>query len=279
MRIDIISLFPEFVAQVAGHGVVGRARERGLLSLHGWNPRDHAEGNYRRVDDRPFGGGPGMVMMIDPLRACIAAARAADPAPARVVYLSPQGRPLTQPRVRELAAGPRMILLCGRYEGVDERLLAAEVDEEISIGDYVLSGGELAAAVVVDAVARLQEGALNDAESAIQDSFEGDGLLDCPHYTRPVEHALGDVPAVLLSATTPESPAGAAARRSVAPGCDARTCWTGTACPPRTARCSMSSWPGRPVRGPGKPIRRAGPGPSPAAEVAAGVVRTTVDGA
>jgi tRNA (guanine37-N1)-methyltransferase len=170
-----------------------------LLSLHGWNPRDHAEGNYRRVDDRPFGGGPGMVMMIDPLRACLAAARAADPAAARTVYLSPQGRPLTQARVRELAAEPRLVLLCGRYEGVDERLLAAEVDEEISIGDYVLSGGELAAAVVVDAVARLQEGALNDAESAVQDSFEGDGLLDCPHYTRPVEHALGDVPAVLLS--------------------------------------------------------------------------------
>jgi tRNA (guanine37-N1)-methyltransferase len=199
MRIDIVSLFPEFVDQVAGHGVVGRARERGLLSLHGWNPRDHAEGNYRRVDDRTFGGGPGMVMMIDPLRACLAAARAADPAPARVIYLSPQGMPLTQGRVRELAAESRFILLCGRYEGVDERLLAAEVDEEISIGDYVLSGGELAAAVVVDAVARLQEGALNDAESAVQDSFEGDGLLDCPHYTRPVEHALGNVPAVLLS--------------------------------------------------------------------------------
>jgi tRNA (guanine37-N1)-methyltransferase len=199
MRIDIVSLFPEFVAQMAGHGVVGRAQERGLLSLHGWNPRDHAEGNYRRVDDRPFGGGPGMVMMIDPLRACLEAARAADPAPVRVAYLSPQGRPLTQAKVRQLAAQPRMVLLCGRYEGVDERLLAAEVDEEISIGDYVLSGGELAAAVVVDAVARLQDGALNDAESAVQDSFEGDGLLDCPHYTRPVEHALGEVPAVLLS--------------------------------------------------------------------------------
>lgn len=199
MRVDVVSLFPEFVAQVAGFGVVGRAQERGLLSIHGWNPRDHAAGNYRRVDDRPFGGGPGMVMMIDPLRAALAAARQADPAPARVVYLSPQGVPLTQPKVRELAARERLILLCGRYEGVDERLLAAEVDEEISIGDYVLSGGELAAAVVIDAVARLQDGALNDAESAEQDSFEGDGLLDCPHYTRPVEHALGAVPDVLLS--------------------------------------------------------------------------------
>jgi len=199
MRIDLISLFPEFVTLVAGFGVVGRAQERGLLAIHGWNPRDHAEGNYRRVDDRPFGGGPGMVMMIDPLRAAIRAARQADPAPVRVAYLSPQGVPLTQPKVRELASRERLILLCGRYEGVDERLLAAEVDEEISIGDYVLSGGELAAAVVIDAVARLQDGALNDAESAEQDSFEGDGLLDCPHHTRPVEHELGAVPEVLLS--------------------------------------------------------------------------------
>lgn len=206
LRVDVVSLFPDFVAQVAGHGVVGRAAERGLLTLQGWNPRDHAEGNYRRVDDRPFGGGPGMVMLIDPLRAALAAARAADPAPARVVYMSPQGRPFDQAKARELAALPRLVLLCGRYEGVDERLLAAEVDEELSIGDYVLSGGELAAAVVIDAVARLLPGALNDAESAAQDSFEpptGDGggplLLDCPHYTRPVEHELGAVPPVLLS--------------------------------------------------------------------------------
>jgi len=203
MRIDVVSLFPEFVAQMAGHGVVGRASERGLLSIHGWNPRDYAEGNYRRVDDRPFGGGPGMVMLVDPLRACLAAARAADPAPAHVAYLSPQGRVLDQAKVRELAARPRLLLLCGRYEGVDERLLAAEVDEEISIGDYVLSGGELAAAVLVDAVARLQPGALNDAESAAQDSFGEDPgglrLLDCPHYTRPVEHELGPVPGVLRS--------------------------------------------------------------------------------
>ncbi|HET7125887.1 MAG TPA: tRNA (guanosine(37)-N1)-methyltransferase TrmD [Lysobacter sp.] len=199
MRFDIVSLFPEFVAQLAAHGVVGRAGERGLLSLHGWNPRDYAEGGYRRVDDRPFGGGPGMVMLVDPLRAAIRAAREADPAPAKVIYLSPQGSRLTQAKVRELASQPRLVLLCGRYEGVDERLLQAEVDEEISIGDYVLSGGELAAAVLVDAVARLQEGALNDADSAEQDSFGADGLLDCPHYTRPVEHELGVVPEVLLS--------------------------------------------------------------------------------
>jgi tRNA (guanine37-N1)-methyltransferase len=200
MRIDIVSLFPEFVGQIAGHGVVGRAQERRLLSIHGWNPRDHAVGSYRRVDDRPFGGGPGMVMLIDPLRAALAAARAADPRLARVVYMSPQGAPWTQAKARELAGHDRLILLCGRYEGVDERLLQAEVDEELSIGDYVLSGGELAAAVVIDATARLLPGALNDAESAAQDSFEGEGgLLDCPHYTRPVEHALGVVPSVLLS--------------------------------------------------------------------------------
>jgi tRNA (guanine37-N1)-methyltransferase len=203
MRIDVVSLFPEFVAQVSGHGVVGRAVERGLLSVHGWNPRDHAEGSYRRVDDRPFGGGPGMVMMIEPLQATLAALRAAEATPAHVVYLSPQGRRLDQAKVRELAARERLVLLCGRYEGVDERLLASAVDEELSIGDYVLSGGELPAAVVIDAVARLQEGALNDAESAAQDSFEagpdGQRLLDCPHYTRPVGHALGNVPEVLLS--------------------------------------------------------------------------------
>ena len=198
MRIDVISLFPEFIAQCAAFGVTGRASERGLLSLHGWNPRDYAEGSYRRVDDRPFGGGPGMVMLIDPLRASLQAARSADPAPSRTIYLSPPGTPLTQAKVRELAGHERLVLLCGRYEGVDERLVAAEVDEEISIGDYVLSGGELAAAVLVDAIARLQEGALNHAESATQDSFE-DGLLDCPHYTRPVEHELGAVPPVLMS--------------------------------------------------------------------------------
>ena len=198
MRIDVITLFPDFIAQCAAFGVTGRAGERGLISLHAWNPRDYAEGNYRRVDDRPFGGGPGMVMLIDPLRAAIEAARQADPMPARVIYLSPQGAPLTQAKARELSARERVILLCGRYEGIDERLIEAEVDEELSIGDYVLSGGELAAAVVIDTVARLQEGALSDAESAEQDSFEG-GLLDCPHYTRPVEHPLGRVPDVLLS--------------------------------------------------------------------------------
>lgn len=198
MRIDVVTLFPEFIRHCAELGVVGRASERGLIEVETWNPRDFATGNYRRVDDRPFGGGPGMVMTIDPLRACLAAARAARSAPAPVVYLSPQGERLTQAGVHRLAALPGVILLCGRYEGVDERLLSAEVDEEISIGDYVLSGGELAAAVVIDAVGRLQQGALGHADSAREDSFE-DGLLDCPHYTRPDRHALGEVPAVLMS--------------------------------------------------------------------------------
>jgi tRNA (guanine37-N1)-methyltransferase len=198
MRIDLLTLFPEFVEQCATLGVVGRAKTRGLFELVGWNPRDYAHDAYRTVDDRPYGGGPGMVMLIDPLRECLAAARAADPRPAPTLYLSPQGIRLDQAKVRELAALPRMILLCGRYEGVDERLIGAEVDEEISIGDYVLSGGELAAAVLIDAVGRLQEGVLNHADSAAEDSFE-DGLLDCAHYTRPEQHELGDVPAVLKS--------------------------------------------------------------------------------
>ena len=198
MRIDVVTLFPEFVESCAKIGVVGRAQERGLLQVEVWNPRDFATDNYRRVDERPFGGGPGMVMLVDPLRDAIAAARAASPEPAQVIYLSPQGTRLTQEKVRELAQRQRLVLLCGRYEGIDERLIARSVDEELSIGDYVLSGGELAAAVVIDAIGRLQEGALNDAQSAQQDSFS-DGLLDCPHYTRPERHAWGDVPAVLTS--------------------------------------------------------------------------------
>jgi tRNA (guanine37-N1)-methyltransferase len=198
MRIDVISLFPEFMRMAAELGVVGRAQARTLLDVQTWNPRDYAVGGYRRVDDRPFGGGPGMLMQIDPLAAALAAVRAADPAPAPLIYLSPQGRRLDQARVRELATLPRLILLCGRYEGVDERFIEAEVTEEISIGDYVLSGGELPAAVLIDAIGRLQEGALNHPQSAQQDSFEA-GLLDCPHYTRPEKHGLGEVPGVLMS--------------------------------------------------------------------------------
>jgi len=198
MRVDVVTLFPEVVTGWAGIGVVGRAQERGLLAVHAWNPRDYATDAYRRVDERVFGGGPGMVMLIDPLRAALNAARAASVEPAKVIYLSPQGARLEQAKVAELAQRERLILLCGRYEGVDERLLQHEVDEELSIGDYVLSGGELAAAVVIDAIGRLQEGALNDAQSAQQDSFSA-GLLDCPHYTRPERHELGAVPQVLTS--------------------------------------------------------------------------------
>lgn len=197
MRIDVITLFPEFIEGCARIGVVGRAQERGLLQVETWNPRDFATDNHRTVDSRPFGGGPGMLMAIEPLRTALSKVRDAA-GPAKVLYTSPQGVRLTQERVAAYAREDRLILLCGRYEGIDERLLGNMVDEEISIGDYVLSGGELAAAVVIDAVGRLQEGALNDALSAEQDSFT-DGLLDCPHYTRPVEDAFGAVPGVLMS--------------------------------------------------------------------------------
>ena len=198
MRFDVVTLFPDFVRQCAAVGVVGRAQQRQLLQVETWNPRDFATDNYRTVDGRTYGGGPGMVMLIEPLRAALKAVREAAPEPVHVIYLSPQGARLTQGRVEALAKKPRIALLCGRYEGVDERLLAHEVDEELSIGDYVLSGGELGAAVVIDAVGRLQDGALNDAQSAEQDSFSN-GLLDCPHYAKPVQDAYGDVPGVLLS--------------------------------------------------------------------------------
>ena len=196
MRVDVITLFPDFVRQVGEYGVTGRAMQRGLLQLHTWNPRDYTHDRHRTVDDRPYGGGPGMVMRYEPLRDAVRHVRAAS-AQARVVYLSPQGRPLDQAAVRELAARPGLILLAGRYEGIDERLLVREIDEEWSIGDYVLSGGELAAMVLIDAVARLQPGALGDEDSAAQDSFSA-GLLDCPHYTRPETVDGMTVPAVLL---------------------------------------------------------------------------------
>jgi tRNA (guanine37-N1)-methyltransferase len=198
MRIDVLTLFPEFFDASAEVGVVGRAIRQGLLQLHCHNPRDFTRDRHRRVDDRTFGGGPGMVMQVEPLREALSAVRAQADAPGLCIYLSPQGERLSQRRVRQLAAQPRLLLLCGRYEGVDERLLEREVDLELSIGDYVLSGGELAAAVLIDAVGRLQEGALNRSESAAQDSFE-DGLLDCPHYSRPELDEYGAVPGVLTS--------------------------------------------------------------------------------
>ena len=197
MRIDCITLFPELIEANISAGILGRAVERGLLECHTWNPRDFASGNYRRVDDKTAGGGPGMVMMIEPLRETLKAIDAAVPASKHVIYFSPQGKQLTQKRVRELAAMPNLVLLCGRYEGVDERVLHHVVDEEISLGDFVLSGGELAAAVLIDAVTRVQDGALNDAESATNDSFE-DGLLDHPHFTKPNEDEWGSIPEVLL---------------------------------------------------------------------------------
>jgi tRNA (guanine37-N1)-methyltransferase len=197
MRIDVVTLFPDMVRSVAGHGIMARALERGLLELATWNPRDYAHDRHRTVDDRPYGGGPGMVMKVAPLRDAIHAARASAPAGATVIYLSPQGRPLDQQGVRELAARAGLILVAGRYEGIDERVVEAEIDEEWSIGDYVLSGGELPALVLVDAVTRLLPGALGAEDSAEQDSFE-DGLLDYPHYTRPEEIDGRRVPAVLL---------------------------------------------------------------------------------
>lgn len=204
MHIEVVSLFPDLIELASSYGVCGRARERGLVHIGAVNPRDFANDRHRTVDDRPYGGGPGMVMMVEPLRAAIGAARAtiakSEPLAGRapVIYLSPQGEQLNQQVVTELAAMTAMVLLCGRYEGVDERLLQLEVDREISLGDFVLSGGELPALAVIDAVTRQLPGVLGHQDSAAMDSF-ADGLLDCPHYTRP-EHIVSlTVPPVLLS--------------------------------------------------------------------------------
>jgi tRNA (guanine37-N1)-methyltransferase len=198
MRFDCITLFPQMFAAVTESGITRRALEEGRWSLATWNPRDFTTDNHRTVDDRPYGGGPGMVMMAEPLQKAIHAAKAAADGAAKVVYLSPQGRTLDHRRVIELKDAGRLVLLCGRYEAVDERLVRREVDEELSIGDYVLSGGELAAMVLIDAIVRQLPGVLNDGQSAVQDSFVN-GLLDCPHYTRPEEYAGEKVPEVLLS--------------------------------------------------------------------------------
>lgn len=198
MHIAVVSLFPEFVEQVGQFGVVGRALERQLLALHMQNPRDYADDVHRTVDDRPYGGGPGMVLKYEPTAKAIHAAKDASPAACPVICLSPQGRVFDQAVAKSLAAAPGMILLAGRYEGVDERLIDLEVDEELSLGDFVLSGGEIAAMAVIDAVVRLLPGVLGDDESATQDSFM-EGLLDHPHYTRPESIEGRDVPAVLLT--------------------------------------------------------------------------------
>jgi tRNA (guanine37-N1)-methyltransferase len=198
MRIDVVTLFPEMLDAVIDSGITSRAVDNKLLSIQAWNPRDYTTDTHRTVDDRPYGGGPGMVMKVEPLRAAIREARAQAPEGARVIHLSPQGRKLDQAGLRELADLPGLVLVASRYEGVDERLINAEIDEEWSLGDYVLSGGELAAMVLIDGVTRLLPGALGHEDSADQDSFS-DGLLDYPHYTRPEAVDGESVPAVLAS--------------------------------------------------------------------------------
>ena len=198
MRIDVITLFPESLEGLASLGVIGRAIREGLVELKTWNPRDLAGDRHRTVDDRPYGGGPGMVMAIEPLSSTITAAREEHADGIRVSLMSPQGRKLDQSGVEELAGRKGLILVCGRYEGIDERLIESDIDEQWSIGDYVISGGELAAAVLIDAVSRLLPGVLGHEQSAIQDSFV-DGLLDHPHYTRPEVAGGKAVPEVLLS--------------------------------------------------------------------------------
>jgi tRNA (guanine37-N1)-methyltransferase len=199
LRVDVITLFPEMFDAIADHGITSRALSRGLWSLARWNPRDFVSDPHRTVDDRPYGGGPGMVMLAEPLLAAIAAVRAAQGAnPGPVIYLSPQGRQLTHQRVVELAALPSLTLLAGRYEAVDQRLIERSVDEEIAIGEFVVSGGELPAMMLIDAVVRHLPGATNDPESVVCDSF-ANGLLDCPHYTRPEVLDGERVPEVLVS--------------------------------------------------------------------------------
>ena len=195
-RFDVVTLFPEMFAALTQSGVAGRALERGLWRLQTWNPRDFTMDNYRTVDDRPYGGGPGMVMLAEPLEKALDAAGEAGGG--KVVYLSPQGRRFDHAKAVELAGREALTLLCGRYEGVDERLLRRRVDEELSLGDFVLTGGELAAMALIDAVVRQLPGALGDDQSAIEESF-ADGLLDSPQYTRPEVYAGERVPEVLLS--------------------------------------------------------------------------------
>jgi tRNA (guanine37-N1)-methyltransferase len=199
MRFDIVTLFPQMFAAITEYGITRRAVTEQLVSLHYWNPRDYTTDTYQRVDDRPYGGGPGMVMQVAPLRQAIQQAKQAHAQPALTVYLSPQGKCIDQQRLNALSQDtPRLLLVCGRYEGIDQRIIDQDIDEEWSIGDYVLSGGELPAMAIIDALTRLIPGTLNDAESAQQDSFM-QGLLDYPHYTRPPAIDGQAVPPVLLS--------------------------------------------------------------------------------
>ena len=198
MKIGVISLFPEMFQAITCYGVTGRAVKNNLLEVMYWNPRDFAYDKHKTVDDRPYGGGPGMLMMVQPLRDAIHAAKAQLGNDSKVIYLSPQGRKLEQAGVYELSKQNKMILICGRYEGIDERIIQTEIDEEWSIGDYVLSGGELPAMVMIDAIARFIPGVLHHESSAEEDSF-ANGLLDCPHYTRPEVLDEMAVPDVLMS--------------------------------------------------------------------------------
>lgn len=198
MRFDVVTIFPDMVRDAASYGVTGRAIEKGLVGLSVWNPRDYTCDKHRTVDDRPYGGGPGMVMKYQPLLDAVNdAKRRAALSARRVVYLSPQGKLISQQLLQEASQLEQLILVAGRYEGIDERFIEQACDEEWSLGDYVISGGELAALIVIDAITRLLPGVLGDEESAKQDSHY-DGLLDYPHYTRPERSDLGDVPEVLL---------------------------------------------------------------------------------
>ncbi|MGZ8136011.1 MAG: tRNA (guanosine(37)-N1)-methyltransferase TrmD [Methylococcaceae bacterium] len=197
MRFDVITLFPDMVLAAASYGVTGRAIERELVKLSVWNPRDYTHDRHKTVDDRPYGGGPGMVMKYQPLHDAVNSAKQAQQGHAKVVYLSPQGKPITQALLSEASQLSQLILVAGRYEGIDERFVQLDCDEEWSIGDYVISGGELAALVVIDAITRLLPDVLGDADSAKQDSHMN-GLLDCPHFTRPERLGEHSVPEVLI---------------------------------------------------------------------------------
>lgn len=198
MWCGVITVFPEMFTAITEYGITARAVKNGLLDIQYWNPRDFTTDSHRTIDDRPYGGGPGMVMKPEPLMAAIAAAKAAAPAPAQVIYVSPVGKKLDHAGVMTLAASQPLIFIAGRYEGIDERIVTQAVDACWSIGDYVISGGELATMVIIDAMTRWIPGALNHAESAASDSFV-EGLLDCPHYTRPAVFRGEEVPAVLQS--------------------------------------------------------------------------------
>ncbi|TAL46947.1 MAG: tRNA (guanosine(37)-N1)-methyltransferase TrmD [Methylovulum sp.] len=198
MRFDVVTLFPEMVTAAASYGVTGRALERNIAALAVWNPRDYTHDRHKTVDDRPYGGGPGMVMKYQPLHDAVVDAKKINTGSRKVIYLSPQGKPITQDLLSEASRISQLILVAGRYEGIDERFVELDCDEEWSVGDYVISGGELAALIVIDAITRLLPGVLGDADSAVQDSH-ADGLLDCPHFTRPEQLEGRSVPDVLMS--------------------------------------------------------------------------------